>query len=456
MAGFSALHVALSGLRAAQMSMDTAAHNVSNANTVGYTRQRVDLASRLPRFTPDGQVGLGVQVTDISRVRDAFLDARYRSSVSAAQSIDARSAFLDRAELVLAEPEMGVTAELSRLFESFEDLALNPPDEASRVAVLEQISSLVGRVNDIATGFQSLQADGVVAIHSTVDEINSALRGVAELNVAILDASTAPGQPNDLIDQRDLLLDRLAALAGTTVAIEDNGSARVSIGGMSLVSGAEARPLSYDAGTGQVLHTSGVEVVPGGELRGIQLAITEDLPTLMGRLDTFVVDLVSAVNGVHNGGFTASGAAGGDLLGYDPLAPALTLSALVTQPADLATAASPGPPYPAFDGAIAQQLADLRTSMSASGGTQSLSDAYRAFVTALGQESAAARTSSETQTGLASAAGLARDSSHGVSVDEEMVSLMEFQRMYEAAARVITAVDQSLDTVINRMGVVGR
>lgn len=456
MADFSALHVALSGLRAAQMAMDTAAHNVSNANTVGYTRQVVDLSARLPRMTPNGQVGLGVKVTDISRVRDAFLDARFRSSAAASSSIDARSAFLDRAELVLAEPEMGISAEMNRMFEAFEDLALNPPDEASRVAVLEQINALAGRINATATGFEALRSDGVVAIESTIDEINTALARVAELNAAILDASTAPGQPNDLMDQRDLLLDRLAELAGTSVSIDDNGNARVSIGGISLVNGATARPLSYDDSTGQVLHPSGVAVVPGGELRGTQLAVTQDIPNLMDRLNDFAVDLATAVNTIHASGFTAAGAAGGDLLGYDPLNPALTLAGLVTDPADLATAATAGPPYPAYDGSIADQLANLRTSLSATGGTQSLPDAFRAFVTALGQESAAARTSAETQAGLASAAELARTSSQGVSVDEEMVSLMEFQRMYEAAARVITTVDQALDTVINRMGTVGR
>jgi flagellar hook-associated protein 1 FlgK len=248
----------------------------------------------------------------------------------------------------------------------------------------------------------------------------------------------------------------LSALAGTTVATDDNGSARVSIGGISLVSGASSRPLSYDDSTGQILHASGVAVVPGGELRGIQLAVTEDLPDMMSRLDDFAIDLAAAVNGIHATGFTASGAAGGDLFGYDPLAPSLTLAGLVTAPADLATAATPGPPYPAFDGSIADQLAELRTTMVAAGGTISLPDSYRAFDTALGQEAASARTSAETQAGLSAAADLARTSSHGVSLDEEMVSLMEFQRMYEAAARVITTVDQALDTVINRMGVVGR
>ena len=82
MADFSALHVAMSGLRAAQLAMDTASHNVANANTPGYTRQRVDMASSQPRFHAVGQIGMGVSVTDISRVRDNFLDVRYRSSVS--------------------------------------------------------------------------------------------------------------------------------------------------------------------------------------------------------------------------------------------------------------------------------------------------------------------------------------------------------------------------------------
>lgn len=456
MPNFSALHVALSGLRSAQLAMDTASHNVSNANTEGFTRQRVDMASRYPRTTPYGQVGLGVEVTDVTRIRDTFLDARYRSSASALANIEARATFLDRAEQILAEPDDGITAELGALFDSFEDLALNPTDGASRIAVIEQLGSLTGRVTTIAGQLDGLQKDAVVSLQAKIAEINTTLEQVAELNVAILDASTAPGSPNDLMDQRDLLLDRLSELAGVSVAIEDNGNARVSIGGISLVNGATARPLSYDSGSGQILHASGVAVVPGGEVRGLQVSVNDDIPSMMSRLDDFVTDLTSALNSTHAAGFTAAGAAGGQLVTFDPLAPALTLRVAISNPGDLATAAAAGPPYPSFDGTIAQQLADLRAAPAAAGGTQTLTDSFRAFVAALGQESATARNSVTTQAGLSSAAEIARSSSHAVSVDEEMVSLIEFQRMYEAAARVITTVDQALDTVINRMGVVGR
>jgi flagellar hook-associated protein 1 FlgK len=258
------------------------------------------------------------------------------------------------------------------------------------------------------------------------------------------------------MDKRDILLDELSTLVGATSTIEGNGSVRVSIGGISLVSGPTVRGLSFDASTDQIIHASGVAVVPGGEARGLQTAVTSDIPAMMSRLDTFAVDLATALNTTHAAGFTAAGAAGGDLLTYNATRPALSLDVAVTSADQLAAAASAGPPYPQFDATTIEALADLRTGLSAAAGTRSLGDSYRSFVTALGQEVSSAMTSSETQAGLVAAAGLARDSAHGVSVDEEMVNLMEFQRMYEAAARVVTAVDQALDTVINRMGVVGR
>jgi flagellar hook-associated protein 1 FlgK len=446
MTDFSALHVALSGLRAAQVAMDTASHNVSNANTPGFTRQRVNLSTNYPRYSPVGQLGLGVQVTDISRIRDNFLDVRFRMSSSANASVAARSDLLSRAELILAEPDLGVSVEMTKLW-----------DEASRVAVIEQLGTLASRVRSVATGLDDLADDGRVALRSTIDETNALLEQVAALNISILDASAqSGGPPNDLMDKRDILLDELSTLVGATSTIEGNGSVRVSIGGISLVSGPTVRGLSFDASTDQIIHASGVAVVPGGEARGLQTAVTSDIPAMMSRLDTFAVDLATALNTTHAAGFTAAGAAGGDLLTYNATRPALSLDVAVTSADQLAAAASAGPPYPQFDATTIEALADLRTGLSAAAGTRSLGDSYRSFVTALGQEVSSAMTSSETQAGLVAAAGLARDSAHGVSVDEEMVNLMEFQRMYEAAARVVTAVDQALDTVINRMGVVGR
>jgi flagellar hook-associated protein 1 len=125
---FSALHVALSGLRAAQVGIDTTSHNVSNASTEGFTRQRVDLAARRPRPLPVGQLGTGVDITDITRARSSFLDARVRSSIAGAAELGVRASFLAKAENVFAEPDLGISGALEGLFDAFEELSLEPTD----------------------------------------------------------------------------------------------------------------------------------------------------------------------------------------------------------------------------------------------------------------------------------------------------------------------------------------
>jgi flagellar hook-associated protein 1 FlgK len=455
MSNFSALHVALTGLRAAQLRMDTASHNVSNANTPGYTRQRVELAPRLPRTLPEGKVGTGVEITDIARIRDLFLDARYRSSASASGALDVRAEFLARAEGITGEPENGVTAELRALWDAFEDLALDPSDHAARIAVYEQLDAVAVRINDVAGGIEALRSEASANMEAAIGELNQGLQEIADLNVAILEAWTSGGTPSDLLDQRDRLVDRLSELAGVAVREEGNGSIAVSIGGISLVQGPHAKALAWDATTNQVLHPSGLAVVPGGEAGGYLQVITADLPALSADLDAFATALADALNTIHESGYTSSGP-GGPLFTFNVADPAASLKVAISGPNGIATAASSGPPFAVYDATIVEQLAALRTAPAAAGGTMSLEAAMRGIITALGQETASARTGAETQQRLLEAAGQARDGMHGVSVDEEMVNLMEAQRMYEASARVITAVDQALDTLINRMGIVGR
>jgi flagellar hook-associated protein 1 FlgK len=144
------------------------------------------------------------------------------------------------------------------------------------------------------------------------------------------------------------------------------------------------------------------------------------------------------------------------MLSYDPLDPARSITVAITNTDAIATAAAPGPPFATFDATIPENLADLRNVRVLAGGTATIGESYRSFVAALGQQTASALSSAVSQQGLVDSAERSRQSSHGVSVDEEMVHLMEAQRMYEAAARVITSVDQALDTLINRMGIVGR
>lgn len=456
MSDFSALHVALSGIQAARIGIDTTAHNVSNAATEGFTRQRVELASRFPRSMPYGQIGTGVQILDISRARDVFLDNKFRADAEASGFTQVRAGLLSKAELVLGEPEAGLTSELAGLWASFEDLALNPPDSASRLSVISQLESTALRIQSITDAWDDLANTDTFALQTAVDDANGLLQRVADLNQAIREAGAAGGTPNDLLDQRDVVLDELSNMIGVRVIEQGDGTVRVSLSGMALVSEVSVSELTFDGATNSIMHPTGVELAVGGEVRGYQTFLREDLPNFQGDLDGFVVEFADVMNSMHANGWVSSTEPGGDLYTYDPTNPARTIALAVTDPDKLAAAGSPGPPFPTFDGGNADALAALRFSLSAAGGTDTFEGVVRSLVTDLGQASSSALAAARAQDSLLATSDRARMGAHGVSIDEEMVSMLEYQRTYEAAARVMTAIDEALDVLINRTGVVGR
>ncbi len=192
----------------------------------------------------------------------------------------------------------------------------------------------------------------------------------------------------------------------------------------------------------------------GGSLGAYQGFVATVLPGYQAALDTFAADLVGAVNAQHATGFTPGGGAGGPVFAYNPGVAALTLRVALSDPGEIAAAG--GSPVAEFDGGNAEVLAGLRFDLAAGGGTETLNGAVRSLVGDVGSATAAAFGEADAQGAIASAAHNARTAMHGVSLDEEMVSLLTHQRAYEAAARVMTAVDQTLDTLISRTGVVGR
>lgn len=451
---FVSLNTALSGIRAARVGMDTTAHNIANAGTPGYTRQRVDLRTSPAYRSPSGQVGTGVTVADIARVRDSFLDARVRGDLAASGTLDVRADLLTRAEGVLGEPDDGLTEELTGLWSAFEDLALAPEDRAARRQVVSALGSVAARVRAVDGGLDVLRQDTAKTLSLTVSQANGLFDRVAELNRTILDASSGAGTPNDLMDERDGLIDELSRTVGATATLEPNGTVRMSVSGLAVVSGTASRHLSVDPTTAVVTHdTAGVAVTPGGEAAGLQRFLTEDLVVLRGQLASFVDDLRTTVNGQHAAGFDANGDPGGDLfVGATPL----TFAAALDDPDLLAAAGSRtwdaaastyvvGPQ----DAENATALADLRTSSK-------LDTSLRTFVTEHAADVAATQRAARGQRQLATASGIAREGMHGVSIDEEMVAMLSQQRALEASSRMMSAVDQALDTIINRTGLVGR
>jgi len=454
MSDFISLYTAFSGLTAAQAAMDTASHNVANASTVGYTRQRIDLVSRTPYYRRYGIVGQGVDIAGITRARVTGLDAQVRISASTQGRLDVLADLLAGTEAVLGEPNAGITATMNGLWTALDELALDPPNASTRQGVISSLNNLATTIGGVADKWKIEESSASGSLSVYVDKTNAMLRQVADLNRQILDARALPGEPNDLLDQRDLLIDELANIAGVSVAITDNGAARISLNGLSLVSDTVVSPLSYDATTYEINHSSGAVVNVGGELAGFQSYLKTELPRFVDSLNTFARELADALNTQHAAGFTPDGSPGGDLLTYAVGDEAASLAVAVTGHTQIATAGS-GAPVASYDGVNAEALSNLRWSMAADGGTTTLDDAIRNLISTVGEMTAAADSGAASQAALTTAAENARLQAHGVSIDEEMVSLITYQRAYEAAARVMTAIDQNLDTLINRTGIVG-
>ena len=455
MSDFNALYTALSALQASQAGIDTASHNISNVSTEGYTRQRVDVRTRRPHTLPFGQIGTGVEIVDITRARDAHLDARVRAGSAALAGLEIRSDVLGRLETVMNEPHAGISTALTNLWSSFEEWSLDPPSGASRLSVLTGLENLVSEIHIVNEGWNATSAHAADELSARVDEVNALLRQVAELNQAVLESTSHTGTPNDLLDRRDAVLDRLSELAGVTVTPEKHGTVRVSLNGMQLVGADRVSLLSVDTATAVITHDSGVEIAASGILGGYQTVITTDLPAFRAQLDSFVEELAAGLNTRHAAGFH-DGGPGGDLLSYVAGNAAETVTVAITDPSQLAAAASPGPPVPAYDATNADFLAALQFDEIAAGGTATLDELFRTAVIDVGGATAAAEAAAASQAAVQGSADLARLGQHGVSLDEEMVELLHYQRAYEAAARVMTAIDEALDTLINRTGIVGR
>lgn len=453
MSNFVGLNTALSGLRASQMGLDTASHNVANANTNGYTRQRVELRSSLPFASPVGPLGTGVTVTGIGRLRDGFLDARVRTTLGAFAFADVRTQLLGRTEAVLAEPDNGFASALGVLWSAFEDLALDPSGTGPRQQVVGALESLASSVRSTVTGWDQLATDSRQRLETEVTEANQLLDRVARLNRLIPQNAGTNGQlPSDLMDERDKIVDRLAELIGATASTTADGDVTVAAGGVELVSGYSARHLATqpDGRVGLAPPGDPNPLPLSGQVGATSAFLADELPATRAAFDVVVDALVTQLNDQHAGKPLPGGGTSGDLLVRDATGALRVAADVVADPRRIAAGLTDAP----HDASNAVALAALRRTPF--DGTRTVEEAYAGFVTGVANRVATGKREADGQHSLAMAAQSARYGMHGVSLDEEMADVVRFQRSLEAMSRVMNAIDEALNVLVNRTGIVGR
>lgn len=468
---FGSLATAYSGLAAARAGIDVTGQNIANAGTAGYTRQRVTQNS-----VPATQTGFmrgtaaiagqGVSVDGIARLASLTLDVGVRVAAGSSAYADARATALSALESGLHEPgKDGLSAKLDAFWSSWSELASHPDDPGAASAVLGAAGTVAAA---LASGSKAVDAQwssvrGTVA--GQVTQLNDAAKQVADLNGRIRTALASGGTANELLDQRDQLTEQIATLAGGTTRTNADGTVDVLLGGNPLVQGTDARAvalgggerladgaavtLTWTSGSASAVSLSGGSI--GGALAVLAPANGNGtggaLAQAAASYDAVATQLATTVNAVHATGTTPVGTTGTAFFALAAGVPAAQgLSVVPTDGSGLATRNAAGQ----LDDSFADALSRLGT------GTGAADTTWATFVAGVGTASRSAATES-TLTGLAlTNARTQQQSSAGVDLDEENVNLLSYQHAYQGAARVLTAVDEMLDTIINRVGLVGR
>ncbi|HOK64099.1 MAG TPA: flagellar hook-associated protein FlgK [Bacillota bacterium] len=477
---FTAIEIGKSALLASRRAMDTTGHNIANAATPGYSRQQVILEPIIQRVdVVSGTSGLGVRVVDVQRIRDPFIDGVLRGEQAKKAGFESQKEVLDHLQILFAEPsDSSMRNFVDAYWAAWHDLASEPQSQAARAQLMETGCSVADMFRHLGSQIDSLTGDVEAAISSTVTKVNLLSERICSLNTEISRALARKEPVGDLMDRRDLLIDELTELTGATVSYLDEGTVKVSIGGIPIVDKYKSYPMS------SAITSNGVEfyVVTGpndsdklllsgvsGALGGYKVARDEIVLKFRDELNSVALKFFEGINYIHQvvpeTGEIDSNYPGFFQFSNDVLSTIKVTDEIVNDPGKIRTSIGPD----GLDGEIAHAIADyiagtpneflseIVTSGSGfdlSGGN--FTEKWMSIVGKLGVEGQKVEIGHSTQELLVKELANRRDSISGVSREEEITELIREQHAFNAAARLISVADEMLDTIINRMGMSGR
>ncbi|MGI5236682.1 flagellar hook-associated protein FlgK [Dactylosporangium sp. CA-139066] len=464
MSTFSGLNSALTALYAQRRALDLTGQNIANANTDGYSRQRVELApveavSNPARWSTSRGVGDGVEIIDVTRLHNEFMTARTRAEHGLNQYLQAQSAVFANIEQTLGEPsDTGLQSQLSDYWSAWSDVANRPGDTSARTQLLARARTVTDTMHTVRQNLDNFFGSTREALDADIRVVNQTSAGIADLNSRIALAKTASMPTNELADRRDQLVLQLSELTGAQGRLKPDGSVDVSLGGNLLVQGDVVRNLSAVGsttvdGTGvspvkvvfQDSPSTPAEISTGKIASGLE-ALTKTIPDTVAGLDNVAATLISTVNAQHQQGWdietvppstTPTPQQGGPFFtgtSAKDIAPAFT------DPTMVAASSTSSTPY---QGDNANAMADIAKD------PKGADTVYRNFVVDVGIQAQTINRRAAAQQVISDDVTAAEQAESGVSLDEEMTNMLMYQRAYEAAAKVISTVDDTLDTLIN-------
>jgi len=451
------LDIGRGALLAHQKAISITGHNIANVNTPGYSRQRVNMATNPGLTSVPGQMGAGVRVSDIQRIYDQFLGSQINTESYNLGKWEAEKSSLERVEIVFDETTgFGLNQAMGDFWNAWQDLANNPEGHTERQVLVAKSEIMAETFNKISSDLNQQQNDIDSSIEGAVIEINTIAGQISDLNIKISDIEKSGQSANDLRDERDLLLKELSSMIDISTFEGNDGQVSVLVG--------SGRPLvqpPYSLSLSTVTNASGHEDVvwvdrdgntvditndiSGGKLKGWLEVRDVKIEDYKARLDDLASSIITEVNNLHTAGFDLNGAAGGAFF-TGTSASDIAVDTNIINDVNLIAASGTGAPG---DNSNAIAIANLQNGLLMSGGTTTYDDFYNSLVSDVGIDVQSAQMNYDHQTAMAASLDNYRESISGVSLDEEMVNLVKFQHAYDAAAKLISAVDEMMNTVMN-------
>lgn len=474
------LNIAHSGLSVSQKSLATAGHNIANANTEGFSRQRTLQKNNTPINFGDIVIGTGARISSVNRVHDEFLEKKLRGSTSEHGFNTERDFQLSQIEGVFNEIDAkGFSTVLNKFFNSFRELSMQPDDETIRSVVRDSASLVVRDIKRAKESLNHLQYTMDRRIESVVQDINMMADQIASLNVSIRELENGSGETGDLRDQRDLLIKNLSEFFEVTTFQDGKGQYTVNIEGVgSLVIAGSAQKLtatrtyqsdSYNPGGVEVYfqnkpNSKITDKFGTGKIGAIIQSRDSSLFSMQKKIDDLAYDISNSVNAIHRrgfaikpGGFDAQGQSlpRQSMTGIDffkspserkGAAELLQLSDSINADINnIATALEPNSPG---DNRVAIAISKLQHEKVLDGGSATFEESYLKSVGKVGLETAKAKLNVEQSMGILAQNKALKERVSGVSIDEETANMMRYQHVFDASARVMSVADEMFNTVL--------
>jgi flagellar hook-associated protein 1 len=511
---FMGLETARRGMFTQQSALHTTGHNISNANTPGYTRQRINFEQTEPypnaslnRPQIPGQVGTGVKAGSIQRVRESFLDIQYRSENNKLGYWETRAEAYTKLEEVLNEPsESGLAKTMDQFWQSLQDLAVNPTNPGARSVVRQRGIAVTETFNYLHNSISSIQRDLKNEISVSEKEINSLTYQISKINGQIADVEPHGYLPNDLYDERDRLIDQLASIVNIKVDYTNSGG-----GSLKMADGQAVIKMVSDSGKELGILVSGdrnnnvtvnfdgadesvksvsignskfdfTELKSTGKLKALVDSygyeengkVVGVYPDMMKELDNLAFTFATEFNNVHKDGMSPNDIANQTKAGNpffadsenvdlqrEGFAGRIQLADAINQSLDnIATADGTDIANATIgDSTNILKLASIineKFDYSGDNEQANFRNYYEGVIGGMAVKSQEAVRLTQNSGSLRESVENRRKSVSSVSLDEEMTNMIQFQHAYNASARMITLQDEMLDKIINGMGTVGR